>query len=83
MLRFMTLERTRIRWQAIIACYRAPQRLFVKMARSSWPVGVKLRKKLANSSAGNIIKPEYMGTIKDFIKHHYRHFNSAVVIDAA
>ncbi|MEJ0021050.1 MAG: deoxyhypusine synthase family protein [Candidatus Doudnabacteria bacterium] len=24
-----------------------------------------------------------MGTIKDFIKHHYRHFNSAVVIDAA
>src|SRR5690348_14724829 len=24
-----------------------------------------------------------MGSIKDFIKHHYRHFNSAVVIDAA
>src|ERR1700704_6784879 len=23
-----------------------------------------------------------MGAIKDFIKHHYRHFNSAVVIDA-
>lgn len=24
-----------------------------------------------------------MGTIKDFIKHHYRHFNSAVVVDAS
>ncbi len=24
-----------------------------------------------------------MGTIKDFIKHNYRHFNSAVVVDAA
>jgi deoxyhypusine synthase len=24
-----------------------------------------------------------MGSIKDFIKHHYRHFNAAVVIDAA
>src|SRR3989344_626206 len=24
-----------------------------------------------------------MGTIKDFIKHHYRHFNAAVVVDAA
>ncbi len=24
-----------------------------------------------------------MGAIKDFIKHHYRHFNAAVVIDAA
>jgi len=24
-----------------------------------------------------------MGKIKDFIKHHYRHFNSAVVVDAA
>jgi len=24
-----------------------------------------------------------MGNIKDFIKHHYRHFNSAVVIDAS
>ncbi len=24
-----------------------------------------------------------MGAIKDFITHHYRHFNSAVVIDAA
>src|SRR3989344_6855927 len=24
-----------------------------------------------------------MGAIRDFIKHHYRHFNAAVVIDAA
>src|SRR5579885_1766232 len=24
-----------------------------------------------------------MGTIKDFLKHNYRHFNAAVVIDAA
>lgn len=24
-----------------------------------------------------------MGTIKDFIKHHYRHFNAAVVVDVA
>jgi deoxyhypusine synthase len=24
-----------------------------------------------------------MGTIKDFIRHHYRHFNAAVVVDAA
>ena len=24
-----------------------------------------------------------MGTVKDFIRHHYRHFNAAVVIDAA
>ena len=24
-----------------------------------------------------------MGTVKDFLRHHYRHFNSAVVIDAA
>jgi len=24
-----------------------------------------------------------MGAIKDFIKHHYRHFNAAVVVDAA
>jgi deoxyhypusine synthase len=24
-----------------------------------------------------------MGSVKDFIKHHYRHFNAAVVIDAA
>ena len=24
-----------------------------------------------------------MGTIKEFVKHHYRHFNSAVVVDAA
>ena len=24
-----------------------------------------------------------MGTVKEFIQHHYRHFNAAVVIDAA
>src|SRR5438067_12168653 len=34
-------------------------------------------------SPTNLNRGSCMGNIKDFVKHHYRHFNAAALIDAA